>query len=150
MNTVSKYKLQMVKESTYEFGSEKHTTPDKVFEFLKNQIGSDPQENMVMLCYNNQNELLSYHEVHKGTADRSIVSPRDIFTRALLSNATRVIMAHNHPGGSLKASRADLKATEVLIEAGNLLQIDVLDHIIVTSEDYTSIRGEHGGLWEDY
>ena len=150
MNTVSKYKLQMVKEATYEFGSEKHTTPDKVVEFLKNQIGSDPQENMVMLCYNNQNELLSYHEVHKGTADRSIVSPRDIFTRALLSNATRVIMAHNHPGGTLKASMADLKATEVLIEAGNLLQIDVLDHIIVTSEDYTSIRGEHEGLWEDY
>lgn len=149
MNTVSKYKLQMVKETAYEFGEEKHTTPDKVFEFLKNQIGNDPQENMVMLCYNNQNELLSYHEVHKGTADRSIVSPRDIFTRALLSGATRVIVAHNHPGGSLKASRADIKTTEVLIEAGNLLQIDVLDHIIVTSEDYVSIRGEHGGLWED-
>ena len=149
MNTVSKYKLQMVKESTYEFGEEKHTTPKKVFEFLKNQIGSDPQENMVMLCYNGQNELLSYHEVHKGTADQSIVSPRDIFTRALLSGATRIIMAHNHPSGTLKASRAVLRATELLIEVGDLLQIDVLDHIIVTSEDFASIRGEHGELWED-
>lgn len=148
MNTVSKYKLQMVKEATYEFGEEKHGTPKKVFEFLKNQIGSDPQENMVMLCYNNQNELLSYHEVHKGTADRSIVSPRDIFTRALLSGATRIIMAHNHPAGSLKASREDIKVTETLIKAGDTLQISVMDHIIVTTDDYVSIRSEYGYLWE--
>lgn len=110
--------------------------------WLQLEIGSDTQENLVLFCLDTKSNVNSYSIVHRGTINQSIVHPRDIFQRALLSNATRIIIAHNHPSGNPKPSDADNRVTERMVLAGELMGIELLDHIIVGSDDYYSYREE--------
>lgn len=110
--------------------------------WLQLEIGSDTQENLVLFCLDTKSNVNSYSIVHRGTINQSIVHPRDIFQRALLSNATRIIIAHNHPSGNPRPSDADNLVTERIARAGDLMGIDLLDHIIVGSDDYYSYREE--------
>lgn len=84
--------------------------------------------------------LVKVHEVTRGLVDRSLVHPREVFQRAVEDLAAAIIVAHNHPSGSLEASADDLVATRKLVEASKVLGIPVLDHLIFTREGYTSIR----------
>lgn len=110
--------------------------------WLQLEIGSDTQENLVLFCLDTKSNVNSYSIVHRGTINQSIVHPRDIFQRALLSNATRIIIAHNHPSGNPRPSDDDNLVTERIARAGALMGIDLLDHIIVGSDDYYSYREE--------
>ncbi|PKL40782.1 MAG: DNA repair protein RadC [Spirochaetae bacterium HGW-Spirochaetae-1] len=131
-----KYKTgERVRE--YKMGS-----PEAVFNFLKDKIGDEAQENMVALYINNKNELQSWALVSRGTISETIVHPREVFKCALLSNASAVIMVHNHPSGHLKPSMEDINATKRINEAGMLLGIPLLDHIIISSEGFYSMRQE--------
>lgn len=77
-------------------------------------------------------------EIATGGKSQCVVDPRIIFGTAIKSNATNIILAHNHPSGSLKPSDADIKITQKLVQGGKLLDIDVLDHIILTQQEYFS------------
>lgn len=110
--------------------------------WLQNEIGLDTQENLVLLCLDMRNNLTSYSVVHRGTINQTFVEPKNLFQRALLSNASRILIAHNHPSGNPKPSLADNQVTERLVRAGKLMSIELLDHIIVGSDDYYSYREE--------
>lgn len=101
-------------------------------------LNSSTVEKFGMLCLDAQKRIIGIHIIFIGGLDETPIDPRAVFQRALLNNAHSIIIFHNHPGGSLKPSLADIKCTERLIKAGQILCINIIDHIIVTDGSYTS------------
>ncbi len=93
-----------------------------------------------MLTLDGANRLIDNAIVFVGTLDQSLIHPREIFAKAIEDRAASIILAHNHPSGNLEASRQDIEVTEKLKRAGELLGIEVLDHLIVTKHGFLSIR----------
>lgn len=102
-------------------------------------IHEAPEEYMYMICMNTKNKIIGVFEISHGTANASIVRPREVFQKALLANAISIILMHNHPSGDPKPSREDIEVTKRMVEAGKVLGIDVLDHIII-GDTYTSLK----------
>ena len=106
--------------------------PAAVAQFLyRLGLAEAPEERFYMLCLDCRNVLIAYTEVSRGTVDRSTVHPREIFRFAILAGASRIFIAHNHPSGDVSPSPQDLKVTEALNEAGKVMGIELLDHLIV-------------------
>lgn len=108
--------------------------------WLQDEIGYDTQENLVVFCLDNMGKVNSYSIVHRGSLNQAIVHPRDIFQRAYLSNAARILIGHNHPSNNSNPSLEDNLFTQRLIQAGEILGIELLDHIIVGQDTYFSYR----------
>ena len=111
-------------------------------EFLR--MHEEPEEYVYMLCLNNRNVLTSVIEISHGTVNSSLVNPREVFQKALLANAVSIILIHNHPSGDTNPSPEDLKVTKRVREAGEVVGVEVLDHIIV-GRTYYSFKA-HGQL----
>ena len=94
-----------------------------------------------LLCLSTRQHVLAYHELSRGTVDATIMHPRDIFTIALLSGATSVILGHNHPSGDVTPSPDDLAVTKRIGAAGVLMGIELADHVIVSADGrYASLK----------
>lgn len=100
------------------------------------------REEFVILCLNRANKVLGYSKVSSGGTTGTVADPKIIFQIALKSNASSIILAHNHPSGNTLPSENDKKLTSQLKEAGSLLDIPVLDHIIISSDSYRSLADE--------
>lgn len=98
------------------------------------------QEHVVVLTLDGANRLIDNAVVFVGTLDHSLVHPREIFAKALEDRAASIVLAHNHPSGSLEPSPDDERISEKLREAGELIGIDVLDHLIVTTRGFRSLN----------
>ena len=103
------------------------------------RIHEDPEEYMYMICMNTKNRIIGIFEISHGSVNVSIVTPREVFQKALLANAVSIILMHNHPSGDCTPSREDVEVTKKLVEAGKLIGISVLDHIIV-GDNYSSLK----------
>ena len=116
--------------------------PELVAEFLKRQeFHLSPKEHFEVLFLNAKCEVFGCEEVSIGGINSTSVNPAEVFRAAILSGAYSIIVAHNHPGGSLDPSGADIKVTKKLCEAGELLGISLLDHIILApSGDWLSMK----------
>lgn len=101
--------------------------------------GFDHVEYFYVLYLNRSNKLLGVHQVSKGGFTGTVIDVRVIFQVALKACATSIIAAHNHPSGNLTPSDADIQITRKIRDAGKILDIQLLDHIIVTSESYHSL-----------
>lgn len=99
-------------------------------------------EQFNILLINRANKVLGVYKVSTGGITGTVADPRQIFTAALKANACGLVLAHNHPSGTLKPSRQDEQLTSKMKEAGSFLDIKVLDHLIVTSESYYSFADE--------
>ena len=86
--------------------------------------------------------MIEKRVIHIGTLNQSLVHPREVFRPAILDNAAGVIIAHNHPSGTLEASRADIQITQRLNEVSKLVGIELLDHVILSKEGYYSLSEE--------
>ena len=113
-------------------------SPDKAADQLSD-IRDKKQEYFVCLTLDGANRLISKRIITIGTLTSSLVHPREVFAEAISDRAASIIVAHNHPSGNLQSSDADRQVTERLKEAGTLLGINLVDHIIVTSKDFVSI-----------
>ncbi|MDQ3050824.1 MAG: JAB domain-containing protein [Bacteroidota bacterium] len=100
------------------------------------------REEFNILLLNRANHVLGWYQVSKGGCAGTVVDPKLIFAVALKCNAQGVILCHNHPSGNLTPSESDLKLTEKLKKGGNLLDIAILDHIILSVESYYSFADE--------
>lgn len=107
-------------------------------EALKNLFSHDAEE-FWALALGPSKTLLKRKMLFRGTVDECLVHPRDLFRFACSANASSLIIAHNHPSGDPQPSRQDLAITKKLIEAGHLLQIPILDHLIVIDGGYSSM-----------
>ena len=121
--------------------SYKITSPYDVVELGKDviQIHKEPEEYMYMICMNTKNKVIGVFEISHGTVNSSLVSAREVFQKALLANAVSIILMHNHPSGECDPSREDIEVTKRLVDAGKIVGIEVLDHIII-GDKYTSLK----------
>ena len=122
---------------TSPYKSKELTDPEKVFKFMRGKIKDYKKERLYVISLNTRSWTVN--EVSVGTLDSSIAHPREAFSEAIKSNASSVIFVHNHPSGDTEPSQEDIELTRQLVEAGKLLSIEVLDHIIITANDFRSI-----------
>lgn len=111
-------------------------TPEKVFSLLEPEALGMEIEKFWMLCLNRKNRLIKLIEVTSGTASASLIHPREAFREAIRHGACSVIAAHNHPSGDPSPSQADIQVTRQLREAGSVIDIPLLDHVIVGSRHH--------------
>ena len=115
-------------------------SPQVVATFLQEKIGREKKEHFYILALDSGNNLVKMNNVSTGTLDASLVHPREVFKEAIQASAAKVIIAHNHPSGDTEPSKADLVITNRLVEAGKILGIAVVDHIIVTNNNFLSFN----------
>lgn len=118
----------------------KITSSKAVFEIMQPIIGELSHEEFWVVYLNNSNKIIYKTQLSKGGITGTVVDIRLIFKMAFEQNATALILAHNHPSGKLIASDADRIITKKIKEAGQILEIQVLDHIIITENDYLSFQ----------
>jgi len=114
------------------------STKDVIAQFT--YLRDKSREHLAALYLNARNELVFKKHIFVGTLDANIAHPREIFSHALTQNAASVILVHNHPSGDPEPSKADLEITKRIQEAGKIMGIDVLDHIIITKTHVFSFK----------
>ena len=103
-------------------------------------IGDEDREIFLVACLSTKNQIQSLHRCHIGSLNASIVTPREVFKTAFLQNAASIIVAHTHPSGICTPSPEDIDVTHRLQEAGELLGVEVLDHLIVCENNFLSLK----------
>jgi len=118
------------------------TTSASVANYLKSILHDRNEEVFVVLFLNTAHKINGHQIVSSGGITGTVADPRVIMKKALEENATRIILSHNHPSGNVKPSRADIDLTEKIKSAAKFFDILVLDHIIISNEDYYSFADE--------
>lgn len=117
-------------------------TPEDVFGLVQSRLKGKKKEYFLALLLDTRNQLIRVAEISVGSLDSSIVHPREVFKEAVSASAASVIFVHNHPSGDPEASEDDIKLTKRLAEAGEIMGIDVLDHVIIGNKNYLSLKRE--------
>ena len=140
-SSINIYKIKMVKEDTVEY-SNTIKSPCDVAALARDvlEMHEMAEENFIILCLNTKNKIAGVHTVSIGSLNASIVHPREVFKAALLNNANGIICLHNHPSGDPEPSREDIEITHRLDNAGNILGVKVLDHVIIGDDRYVSLK----------
>ena len=120
------------------YKSKELTDPKKVYRLIKSKLKDYHKEHFYIIALNSRNHSIT--EVSVGSLNASIVHPREVFSEAIKNKAASVIFVHNHPSGDPEPSEGDLVITKRLVEAGKILDIEVVDHIIVTSNNFLSFK----------
>jgi len=120
------------------YKSKELTDPEKVYRLIKSKLKDYHKEHFYIIVLNSRN--WSVAEVSVGSLNASIVHPREVFAEAIKNKAASVIFVHNHPSGDPEPSEGDLVVTKRLVEAGKILEIEVIDHIIITNTNFLSFK----------
>jgi DNA repair protein RadC len=120
--------------------------PEFIADMLREEVRFHDVETFQVVLLNTRRKLIRIEKISQGTLDTILIHPREVFKIAITANAAAIVLVHNHPSGDPTPSEADIKVTRDLIRAGQLLKIDVLDHIILGAKtqdrpkDYASLR----------
>jgi DNA repair protein RadC len=120
--------------------------PGSIADLLRETNRAYNVEQFQVVLLNTRRRLIRVENISQGTLDTLLVHPREVFKSAIASNASAIVLVHNHPSGDPTPSEADVKVTRDLIRAGQLLKIEVLDHVILgqksqkRTQDYASLR----------
>ena len=118
-------------------------SPEDVAAEMRRKLKGKKREHFWVICLDTRNRLINHKLVSIGSLDTSVVHPREVFKEAVSSSAASVIFVHNHPSGDPEPSREDIELTKRLVEAGEIIGIDVLDHIIVCDKNYLSLKAKN-------
>ena len=132
--------IKMVKESSFLYQTRTISSPKDAYEMIKEQLEGLDREQFIVACLNTKNEPTNISVVAVGTLNKAIVHPREVFKTAILSNAASIMAFHNHPSGNTEPSQQDIQLTNRLYEAGELLGIKLLDHLIIGDGTFTSLK----------
>lgn len=138
--------IQMIREKELMYEGNRLTAPEQAASAFCALVGNPDREYFVALLLDGKNRITGIHQVSQGSLNQSIVHPRETFKAAILANSAAVILAHNHPTGDLTPSQEDIAITRRLKEAGELLGIKVLDHIIIDTESGNNMSFANTGL----
>jgi len=142
---IKKFDIRIIKEKGGRYDLDKKlTTPFSAVKVFVEVLELDKrtEELFAMITLDVKNQITGIFEVSKGGLHQSIVHPRNIFQRAILQNAAAVILAHNHPSTDTTASKEDIRITKKLMAAGEILGIEILDHLIIGDENKFSSMKE--------
>jgi len=133
--------LLMVREEAQRLDIKRITSAQDVYSLLQDYSAKD-REHFITISLDGRSKVIEKRVIHVGTLNQSLVHPREVFRPAILDNAAGIIIAHNHPSGTLEASRADIQITQRLKEVAKLVGIELLDHVIISKEGYYSFSDE--------
>jgi len=154
MVQIKKFRLELVKESNsrYDLDDKKVSGPADLHEIgkLLFNFESQAEEVFAIVTLDAKNNITGAFEVSRGALSSSIVHPREVFKRAILQNASSIALMHNHPSGDPEPSSEDLQMTKRLEEAGKILGIRILDHIIFGDDYFFSFKEEGLIWWNNY
>ena len=114
--------------------------PSSIASYFMEELCYLPREEMHVAMFDTKNRLLHEAALSRGTVNASLVSPREVFLEALKYGAVYLVLLHNHPSGDPTPSEADVRLTRILAQAGDLLHIPLMDHIIIGDHCYISLR----------
>lgn len=132
--------IKMVKESSFLYRTRTILSPNDAYEMIKEQLEGLDREQFIIACLNTKNEPTNISVVSVGSLNKAIVHPREVFKTAILSNASSIMAFHNHPSGDTTPSQQDIQLTHRLVEAGELLGIKLVDHLIIGDGSFTSLK----------
>lgn len=127
--------LKLVKEKSVLYETRTIRSPYDAYKLIRNFLIDSDREKFVVACLDTKNQPVNISVVSIGSVNSAIVHPREVFKVAMLSNASKIICFHNHPSGNLKCSKEDENITNRLKECGEILGIELVDHIIVGDND---------------
>jgi DNA repair protein RadC len=133
--------LLMVKEEAQRQSIERITSAQNVYTLL-HEYSSKEKEHFLLITLDGSSRVIEKRVIHIGTLNQSLVHPREIFKPAITDGSAGIIIAHNHPSGTLEASRADIQITDRLKEVAKLVGIELLDHVILSKNGYYSFSDE--------
>jgi len=137
------YRVKLVRERCLKFGRDTVTSSSDAASLIRSYLGLTDRENMVVVMLDVKLQVIGINTVSIGSLDSAVVHPREVFKPAILSNAHRIILGHNHPSGDPRPSDEDKRLTLQLADAGRLMDIAVEDHIIVALDGaYYSFRND--------
>lgn len=137
--------LKVCKEKSVEYSFERIIKPKDILKLIKTAVGDTDREYFMVINLNNQNLPNSIEITSIGSLTETMVSPREVFKSAIVSNSAKIILCHTHPSGSTSPSDADIKITNALVQIGKFLDIPVIDHLIVGGESVYSLM-ENGDI----
>lgn len=133
--------VRLVKESSLKYPKRFLCNPLDAARLAEDFLADSDREKVITICVDVKNQPTSISTISVGTVHSSLVHPREVFKHAILSNASGIIIAHNHPSGDLTPSKNDIDMTERLRQAADIMGIDLLDHLIVGQDRrYLSFR----------
>ncbi|MBA4496153.1 DNA repair protein RadC [Paenactinomyces guangxiensis] len=115
-------------------------SPDDAVQFVMDELRYEQQEHFICLFLNTKYRVIDKKCIFKGSLNVSVVHPREVFHEAIRRSSAAIICVHNHPSGDPTPSREDLEVTERLIEAGHIMGIDLVDHLIIGDQTYYSMK----------
>lgn len=133
------YRVSLVRERSLEIG-ERLTNPGIVYDIVTRYLDGPDREYMVALLLDTKNQVIGINTVSIGTLDSALVHPREVFKPAILLSAAGIILCHNHPSGDPTPSNEDKRLTERMVQAGNIIGIEVLDHIVIGDGRFVSLK----------
>ena len=132
--------IKMIKEASFLYQTRTISSPKDAYEMIKEQLEGLDREQFIIACLNTKNEPTNISVVSVGSLNKAIVHPREVFKTAILSNAASIMAFHNHPSGETTPSQQDIQLTNRLYQAGELLGIKLLDHLIIGDGTFTSLK----------
>lgn len=114
--------------------------PESVIKAIRTSIKDKAKEHFKLILLNTRNKIIGISTISIGTLNTSLVHPREVFKEAIIHNAMSVVLAHNHPSGDPEPSEDDLTITRRLVEAGKILGVEVIDHIIISKNGFFSFK----------
>lgn len=154
---IARVRTQLIKESSVYCKSNELSSPERAaefarslyYDFAENEVRCMPKECMIVCCVDTKCKPTIIEHVSVGTANSALVDVKSIFMSAILSNSDGIFIFHNHPSGSAEPSVQDNLITNKIREAGNLLDIKLLDHIIVGDSEYYSYDEKRLCAWRE-
>ena len=132
--------IKLVKESSLLYKERNIRSPEDAYKLMKHFLEDLDREAFIVISLDVKNSPLSINICHVGSLNASIVHPREVMKSAILSNAASFMVGHNHPSGNVTPSTEDIEVTKRLVEAGKIIGIELLDHIIVCNDEYLSFK----------
>ncbi|KMY55631.1 DNA repair protein RadC [Bacillus sp. FJAT-27231] len=132
--------LKMVREKSFLYAERAVRSPEDGYRLFKQFLGELDREYFVVMCLDTKNQPTAINICHIGSLNASIVHPREVMKAAILSNAASILLCHNHPSGQSDESREDVEVTKRLVEAGKVIGIDVIDHLVIGDGEFVSLK----------
>ena len=146
MYKIPRVKISMVRESHVSSEYKVVSSSKESAAIVRTMLGNNDREEFVVLLLDAKHKISAVHSVSVGTLTLSLVHPREVYKAAILANSAAIIMAHNHPSGDCTPSQEDKVLTKRLCDAGKILGIAVLDHIVLGEEDQYFSFADNGIL----
>lgn len=139
-NRLPLYSTRLVRETEFTYPDRFQVTdPSEVATILQGYFRDKDREEFIIVLLDTANTVTGISQISVGGLSSSVVEARQVFKTALLANAAAVILSHQHPSGNPEPSKEDIKITRQLVEAGEIMDIPVHDHLIITEADYVSL-----------